>query len=73
MFGGACGLTETQFRKANGFSNTYIGWGSDDDDFYKRVRLSSMKIFRKTLQSIQRKLFTHIIVTNYCNVMSQRE
>ncbi|RWR99587.1 beta-1:4-N-acetylgalactosaminyltransferase bre-4-like protein, partial [Leptotrombidium deliense] len=36
IFGGAIGLTEKQFRKANGFSNEYLGWGSEDDDFYER-------------------------------------
>ncbi|RWS18469.1 Beta-1:4-galactosyltransferase 1-like protein, partial [Leptotrombidium deliense] len=62
-FGGAIGLTEKQFRKANAFSNTYLGWGSEDDDIYERVRLSNTKIFRKLLKIARYASLEHVINT----------
>jgi beta-1,4-galactosyltransferase 1 len=35
-FSGAIILNREQFRRANGFSNDYWGWGGEDDDFYIR-------------------------------------
>ncbi|XP_041479655.1 beta-1,4-galactosyltransferase 6-like [Lytechinus variegatus] len=37
LFGGVTGLTTSQMRHVNGFSNMYWGWGAEDDDIYKRV------------------------------------
>lgn len=30
-------LTQDQMIAANGFSNEYLGWGGEDDDFYRRL------------------------------------
>lgn len=45
-FGGVTALTKDQFLKVNGFSNTYWGWGGEDDDLRIRVELQQMKILR---------------------------
>ncbi|XP_076809920.1 beta-1,4-galactosyltransferase 6-like isoform X1 [Clavelina lepadiformis] len=37
FFGGVTGLTTEQFKKVNGFSNEFWGWGGEDDDLYARV------------------------------------
>ncbi|KAL6742828.1 hypothetical protein Aduo_015935 [Ancylostoma duodenale] len=37
MFGTSTALTVEQFRRVNGFSNRYWGWGGEDDDMYTRV------------------------------------
>ncbi|KAM4620847.1 beta-1,4-galactosyltransferase 4 [Polymixia lowei] len=45
-FGGVTAMTKDQFDKVNGFSNTYWGWGGEDDDLRIRVQLQKMKIVR---------------------------
>ncbi|KAG7483541.1 hypothetical protein MATL_G00039500 [Megalops atlanticus] len=45
-FGGVTAMTKEQFSKVNGFSNTYWGWGGEDDDLRIRVELQKMEIVR---------------------------
>ncbi|XP_076025012.1 beta-1,4-galactosyltransferase 4 [Genypterus blacodes] len=45
-FGGVSAMTKEQFDQVNGFSNTYWGWGGEDDDLRVRVQLQGMKIVR---------------------------
>eukprot|EP00062_Callorhinchus_milii_P001798 gi/632937947/ref/XP_007901641.1/ PREDICTED: beta-1,4-galactosyltransferase 4 [Callorhinchus milii] len=49
-FGGATAMTTEQFKKVNGFSNEYWGWGGEDDDLRKRVEIQKMKIVRPSLE-----------------------
>ncbi|XP_019899304.1 beta-1,4-galactosyltransferase 1-like [Esox lucius] len=46
IFGGACSLSKEQMLKINGFSNTYWGWGGEDDDIFNRLNSSGMSISR---------------------------
>lgn len=45
-FGGVTAMTKEQFHQVNGFSNTYWGWGGEDDDLRIRVEMQKMKIVR---------------------------
>ncbi|NXG70729.1 B4GT4 galactosyltransferase, partial [Baryphthengus martii] len=45
-FGGVTALTRDQFSKVNGFSNSYWGWGGEDDDLRIRVELQKMTVVR---------------------------
>lgn len=44
--GGVLAMTESQFRKVNGFPNCYWGWGGEDDDINKRIKFRRLKIGR---------------------------
>uniref|UniRef100_A0A8D8S4A2 Beta-1,4-N-acetylgalactosaminyltransferase n=1 Tax=Cacopsylla melanoneura TaxID=428564 RepID=A0A8D8S4A2_9HEMI len=37
IFGGAIAMLHHQFRRVNGFSNLYFGWGGEDDDLFQRL------------------------------------
>ena len=36
LIGGVCALRTDHFKKINGYSNMFFGWGGEDDDFYRR-------------------------------------
>ena len=40
-------ITKNHFIKVNGFSNSYWGWGCEDNDFQRRINLYNIKIDRK--------------------------
>ncbi|XP_057379437.1 uncharacterized protein LOC130701472 [Daphnia carinata] len=44
--GGILILTINDFKKLNGLSNKYWGWGLEDDEFYQRMKQSGIKILR---------------------------
>ena len=39
-------LSATDFQKVNGYSNSFWGWGGEDDQFYKRVRYNNLTVVR---------------------------
>uniref|UniRef100_A0A8C5N314 Beta-1,4-galactosyltransferase n=1 Tax=Leptobrachium leishanense TaxID=445787 RepID=A0A8C5N314_9ANUR len=45
-FGGGTALSREQFAKVNGYSNSYWGWGAEDDDLRRRVVLHQMKVIQ---------------------------
>lgn len=45
-FGGVSALTREQYEAINGFSNSFFGWGGEDDDFYNRVAWTHMSVYR---------------------------
>ncbi|KRY34406.1 Beta-1,4-N-acetylgalactosaminyltransferase bre-4 [Trichinella spiralis] len=59
IFGGVTALTAEQFRRINGFSNEYWGWGGEDDDFYIRVNLKKYMVHRHSEQIGRYKMIKH--------------
>ena len=41
-FGGVVTMHMDHWRKINGFSNDYVGWGGEDDDLYERLRMNGL-------------------------------
>jgi beta-1,4-galactosyltransferase 4 len=52
-FGGATAFTKEQFVTINGFSNSYYGWGLEDDDARERV-LSKFKSIKRLTPQVGR-------------------
>ncbi|XP_055599695.1 beta-1,4-galactosyltransferase 4-like [Uranotaenia lowii] len=46
IFGGVSAMTTKQFRAINGFSNSFWGWGAEDDDLYNRLQHAGFRIIR---------------------------
>ncbi|XP_046451322.1 beta-1,4-N-acetylgalactosaminyltransferase bre-4-like [Daphnia pulex] len=45
-FGGVNAFYSGDFQRINGFSNSYWGWGSEDDDLYHRVLHHNLSVTR---------------------------
>ncbi|XP_050721121.1 beta-1,4-galactosyltransferase 3-like [Eriocheir sinensis] len=58
-FGGACLMTEGHLRRVNGWSNAYWGWGGEDDDMWRRIRLTDMSVWRYPAHFASYKMITH--------------
>ncbi|XP_043961093.1 beta-1,4-galactosyltransferase 2-like isoform X2 [Gambusia affinis] len=58
-FGGVSLLTKEQFLKVNGFSNTFWGWGGEDDDLYNRITVRGMSITRPDARIARYKMIKH--------------
>ena len=60
LFGGVVALKEEQYTKINGFSNKFLGWGGEDDDFRERVRVfGKYKITRPYSSYAKYKMIKH--------------
>ena len=59
IFGGITAYTEDAFRKINGYSNEYWGWGGEDDDLYKRTSNSGFSLMRPEESVTRYKMIKH--------------
>ncbi|XP_077381531.1 beta-1,4-galactosyltransferase 3-like isoform X2 [Festucalex cinctus] len=58
-FGGVVAVTPDQFRKMNGFSNQFWGWGQEDDNLWQRVFLAGMEPVRPPEAIARYKMIKH--------------
>ncbi|KHJ80295.1 N-acetyllactosaminide 3-alpha-galactosyltransferase [Oesophagostomum dentatum] len=59
MFGTSSMLSTAQFRKVNGLSNRFWGWGGEDDDLYTRVVAAGYKVERYNTSVARYKMIKH--------------
>ena len=46
IFGGVVAINTKLFRRLNGFSNSFWGWGGEDDDMAARIKMLKLKVER---------------------------
>ncbi|TWW71071.1 Beta-1,4-galactosyltransferase 1 [Takifugu flavidus] len=59
IFGGVSSFSKQQFLTVNGYSNTYWGWGGEDDDMYKRIIFHGMSINQPDHMTGKYKMIKH--------------
>ena len=59
IFGGVSAMTVEQFRKVNGFSNMFWGWGGEDDDMSNRLRQKKLYISRYPANIARYRMLKH--------------
>ena len=62
IFGGVSALTTEQFRKVNGFSNKFWGWGAEDDDMSNRLKAHGFYISRYPANIARYTMMSHLKV-----------
>ncbi|KAI9559313.1 hypothetical protein GHT06_016102 [Daphnia sinensis] len=45
-FGGVTAFSAKDFQKVNGYSNSFWGWGGEDDQLYQRVKFHNLTVAR---------------------------
>ena len=63
--GGVAAVTRDQYHALNGFSNLYLGWGCEDEDFYIRIVDRGFTLVRVHEQLSRYRTLPH--VPNYPN------
>ncbi|XP_059607773.1 beta-1,4-N-acetylgalactosaminyltransferase bre-4 [Phlebotomus argentipes] len=59
IFGGVSAMTTKQFRAVNGFSNSFWGWGGEDDDMSNRLKHVGFHIARYPINIARYTMLTH--------------
>ncbi|XP_055694316.1 beta-1,4-N-acetylgalactosaminyltransferase bre-4 isoform X2 [Lutzomyia longipalpis] len=59
IFGGVSAMTTKQFRAVNGFSNSFWGWGGEDDDMSNRLKHMGFHIARYPINIARYTMLTH--------------
>nr|XP_029721046.1 beta-1,4-N-acetylgalactosaminyltransferase bre-4-like [Aedes albopictus] len=59
IFGGVSAMTAKQFRTVNGFSNSFWGWGGEDDDMSNRLKHVGFHIARYPINIARYTMLSH--------------
>lgn len=59
IFGGVSAISREHFQLLNGFSNSFWGWGGEDDDMSNRIRYHNLYISRYPLTIARYTMLTH--------------
>jgi xylosylprotein 4-beta-galactosyltransferase len=60
FLGGILLINNIHFRQVDGFSNTFWGWGREDDEFYRRIQEAHLTIFRPEGITTGNRTFRHV-------------
>ena len=58
--GGVTAVTSDQFHSLNGFSNLYLGWGCEDEDFYVRIVDRGLTLVRVAMEVTLNGTMAHV-------------
>ncbi len=59
LVGGAFAIKPDHYRLVNGYSNSYWGWGGEDDDLSTRIKLKNLKIERPPTKLARYRMMRH--------------
>ena len=59
LFGGAVAISRDNFRRVNGFSNCFFGWGAEDDDMYHRMKSVNLQVMRYPPKTARYTMIKH--------------
>ncbi|XP_050499794.1 beta-1,4-N-acetylgalactosaminyltransferase bre-4 [Diabrotica virgifera virgifera] len=59
IFGGVTALTTQHFSLVNGFSNSFWGWGGEDDDIFNRLQAHKLDVTRYSSVIARYKMLRH--------------
>lgn len=59
IFGGVSAINTEHFKILNGFSNSFCGWGGEDDDMSNRIRYHHLYISRYPITIARYTMLTH--------------
>jgi hypothetical protein len=52
FIGGIISVNNNDFKKINGFPNNYWGWGGEDDEMLRRIRINKLQVYKPTQGNI---------------------
>lgn len=59
LFGGVAAIRTDHFQRVNGYSNSFWGWGGEDDDMYNRLENASLNVTRYPLDFGKYRMLYH--------------
>lgn len=59
LVGGVLAISKKHYNMINGYSNSYWGWGAEDDDLSVRIRVKKLRIQRNPKKYSRYKMIRH--------------
>ncbi|XP_066936003.1 beta-1,4-N-acetylgalactosaminyltransferase bre-4-like, partial [Clytia hemisphaerica] len=59
IFGGVSSMLSSHFRKINGATNLFYGWGGEDDNIYWRLRMNGFNVHRQSIKTARYTMMNH--------------
>ena len=63
FFGAVSAISANDFQASNGYSNSFWGWGGEDDQLYHRVRAANLTVVRafdgRSVTQVHYRMLSH--------------